>query len=63
MFAFISFKIKTNQIKLQPLNENHLDLFRVIQTNQKALTKFQPNITVIKTKDDALKFLKWVPNR
>ena len=63
MSDFASFKIGPNQIKLQPLNENHLDLFKIIQHDRKSLSKFQPGTNTLKTKTDALNFLKQVQSK
>ena len=60
MSTFASFKIGNNLIQLQPLNENHLDLFKIIQNDRKVLDQYQPGTTAIKTKADALNFLKQV---
>ena len=60
MSTFASFKIGNNLIQLQPLNENHLDLFKIIQNDRNSLAKYQPGTNTLKTKADALKFLKKV---
>ena len=63
MLNFASFKIGNNLIQLQPLNENHLDLFKIIQNDRNSLAKYQPGATALKTKEDALNFLKQVQSK
>ena len=63
MSAFASFKIGNSKIQLQPLNENHLGLFKIIQRDRNSLAKYQPGAAALKTKADALNFLKQVQNK